>query len=166
MVKSIGPWFIGDRIMRSGNWKFKQWCVGFGISGLIWNRYITWSWNRSVKCIMNRYFANIILCFQINSSASKIKLLFNKMGILLRLRFKLMLKLSPSDSSSYSDTWNHQLFTSLRFYLDKRAKDPSQNICHQKRKQLLNMIACQPLQIFWLPPLSTWMTIVLSNRLE
>ena len=73
MVKSIGPWFIEDRIMRSGNWKFKQWCVGFGISGLIWNRYITWSWNRSVKCIMNRYFANIILCFQIKPDIPKPK---------------------------------------------------------------------------------------------
>ena len=37
MVKSPGQRFIEDRTMRNGNWKFKQWCVGVGIPGLIWH---------------------------------------------------------------------------------------------------------------------------------
>ena len=56
--------------------------------------------------------------------------------------------------------------TSFRFYHDKRPKDQFKNIYRQKRKPWLNMIACQLMQIFLLPRLSTWMTIVLLNHLQ
>ena len=56
--------------------------------------------------------------------------------------------------------------TSLRFSLDKLLKDQFQNIYRQIRKPWLNMTACQLLQIFLLPRLSTWMTIVLLNLLQ
>ena len=56
--------------------------------------------------------------------------------------------------------------TSLRFSLDKLLKDQFQNIYRQIQKPWLNMTACQLLQIFLLPRLLIWTTIVLLNLLQ
>ena len=102
MVKSPGQRFIEHRTMRNGNWKLKQWCVGVGISGLI----LKWKDHVSLESKHNMHHFPIV--FKINSSAYKIKLLFNKMEILLRSRLKLMLGSLHSDWSSYPDFWNHE----------------------------------------------------------
>ena len=37
MVDSFGPRVIKNRIMPNRDWKYEQWVIDLGISGLIWD---------------------------------------------------------------------------------------------------------------------------------